>query len=68
MSRWFLVLVATAIAVVSAMSFEPPGPEKRHAAIGATNGLPLALRRALALDDSFQPVPVSNPGLRRNRQ
>ena len=43
------------------MGFEPPGPQKRLEAIGATNGLPAVLRRALALDDSFQPVPVPGP-------
>lgn len=44
MSRLFLILVALAVAVASAMSFEPPGPEQRLAAIGATNGLPVVLR------------------------
>ena len=43
------------------MGFEPPGPQKRLEAIGATNGLPAVLQRALALDDSFQPVPVPSP-------
>jgi archaemetzincin len=43
------------------MGFEPPGPQKRLEAIGATNGLPAVLQRALALDDSFQPVTVPSP-------
>ena len=43
------------------MGFEPPGPQKRLEAIGATNGLPAALQRAITPDDDFQPVPVPGP-------
>ena len=43
------------------MGFEPPGSQKRLEAIGATNVLPAVPRRALALDDSFEPVPVPGP-------
>src|ERR1039458_1394144 len=55
------ISIAMVVAVSSTMGFEPPGPQKRLEAIGATNGLPAVLRRALALDDSFQPVPVPGP-------
>jgi len=55
------VSIAIVVAVSSTMGFEPPGPQKRLEAIGATNGLPAVLQRALALDDSFQPVPVPSP-------
>jgi archaemetzincin len=40
------------------MGFQPPGPQKRLEAIGATNGLPAALQGAFTPDDDFQPVPV----------
>jgi len=55
------ISIAMVLAVSSTMGFEPPGPQKRLEAIGATNGLPAVLQRALALDDSFQPVPVPSP-------
>ena len=44
------------------MGFEPPGAAQRLEAIGATNGLPDPLQRALAPDGDFQPVPVPGPG------
>ena len=40
--------------------FTPPGREARLAAIGPTNGLPTALRRALE-PDGFDPVPTPGP-------
>ena len=43
------------------MGFEPPRPQKRLEAIGATNGLPAALQRTFTPDDDFQPVPVPGP-------
>src|ERR1035437_10091489 len=52
------ISIAMVVAVSSTMGFEPPGPQKRLEAIGATNGLPAGLRRALALDDSCQPAPL----------
>ncbi len=61
MRKPFLISAATVVGVCSIMGFEPPGPQKRLEAIGATNGLPLALQRALAPDDSFQPVPIPGP-------
>jgi archaemetzincin len=61
MRQALFISIAIVIAVSSTMGFEPPGPQKRLEAIGATNGLPAVLRRALALDDSFQPVPVPGP-------
>ncbi len=57
-----LVSTAALVAVSSSMGFEPPGPQQRAEAIGATNGLSAVLQRALAPGDSFQPVPVPSPG------
>ena len=39
----------------------PPSREARLAAIGPTNGLPAALRRALEPGDDFGPVPMPGP-------
>jgi archaemetzincin len=58
MRKAILVSGVAVITVCSSMGFEPPGPQKRPEAIGATNGLPLVLQRAFAPDDSFQPVPI----------
>jgi archaemetzincin len=61
MRKILLISAAAVIAVSSSMGFEPPGPQKRLEAIGTTDGLPARLQRALAPDDSFQPVPVPGP-------
>ncbi|HXP61340.1 MAG TPA: hypothetical protein VN829_12665 [Dongiaceae bacterium] len=61
MRKTLLISAAAVIAVSTSMGFEPPGPQKRLEAIGTTDGLPAVLRRALAPDDSFQPVPVPGP-------
>ena len=61
MRKALLISAAAVIAVSSSMGFEPPGPQKRLEAIGRTDGLPAVLQRALAPDDSFQPVPVPGP-------
>jgi archaemetzincin len=59
--KTLLISAAAVIALSSSMGFDPPGPQKRLEAIGTTDGLPAALQRALAPDDSFQPVPVPGP-------
>ena len=41
--------------------FTPPGREARLAAIGPTDGLPAALRRALEPGADFDPVPTPGP-------
>jgi archaemetzincin len=41
--------------------FTPPGREARLAAIGSTDGLPAALRRAIESVDDFNPVPAPGP-------
>ena len=55
------ISIAIVVAVSSTRGFEPPGPQKRLEAIGATNGLPAALQRAFTPDHDFQPVPVPGP-------
>jgi archaemetzincin len=62
MNRFLLILFATVIAVSSATGFEPPGPQQRLEAIGATNGLPELLQRAFTPANDFPPVPVPGPG------
>src|SRR6266567_5542135 len=60
--RKLIVISAAAMAAVSSsMGFEPPGPQQRREAIGPTRALPVALQRAFAPDESFQPVPVPGP-------
>ena len=61
MRKTLLISAAAVMAGSTSMGFEPPGPQKRLDAIGQTDGLPAALRRALAPDNSFQPVPVPGP-------
>jgi archaemetzincin len=61
MRQALFISIAIVVAVSSTMGFEPPGPQKRLKAIGATNGLPTALQRAFTPDDDFQPVPVPGP-------
>ena len=61
MRHALLISSAIAIAVSSTMGFEPPGPQKRLEAIGATNGLAATLQRAFTPDEDFQPVPVPGP-------
>jgi archaemetzincin len=61
MSGHVLILVAAVIGVSSAMGFEPPGPQQRFEAIGATNGLAGLLQRAFTPGDDFQPVPAPGP-------
>lgn len=61
MRKALLISIATTVAVSSTMGFEPLGPQKRLAAIGATNGLPATLQRAFTPDDDFQQVPVPSP-------
>jgi archaemetzincin len=55
------LFVALILSGACTMAFEQPGPEDRRAAIGATEGLPAALRRALAPDADFEPVPAPGP-------
>jgi archaemetzincin len=43
------------------MAFEPPGPGERRRAIGPTASLPEVMRRALAADEDFQPIPAPAP-------
>jgi archaemetzincin len=43
------------------MQFKPPSLPERLAAIGDTENLPPALRRALTPDEGFAPVPVPSP-------
>ena len=62
MRRALLVSAVAVMALSSGMAFEPPGTQKQLEAIGVTNGLPPALQRALAPNDSFEPVPVPGPG------
>ena len=60
--RKLIVISAAAVAAVSSsVGFEPPGPQQRREAIGPTRALPVALQRAFAPDESFQPVPVPGP-------
>jgi len=61
MRQALLISSAIAVAVSSTMGFEPPGPQKRLEAIGATNGLAATLQRAFTPDEDFQPVPVPGP-------
>jgi len=56
-----LSLLAVALALGSGdtvMGFEPPGPVERRLAIGPTKSLPEVLRRALAPDEDFLPIPA----------
>ncbi len=62
MRTTILLSAAVVGAVCSGMGFEPPGPQKRLEAIGATDGLPAVLQRAFGADESFDPVPIPSPG------
>jgi len=59
-----LSLLAVALALGSgcvAMAFEPPGAAERRRAIGSTESLPEVMRRALAPDEDFRPIPAPSP-------
>ena len=45
-----------------AMSFKPPTAAERTKAIGATEGLPEILKKALEPGDDFEPIPTPEPG------
>lgn len=63
MKRVLLPAIAALIVIpVWAMEFTPPNPAERLRAIGPTEGLPEALRRAFDPDGDFEPMPIPRPG------
>jgi archaemetzincin len=46
---------------LTAMQFTPSNAVGRLAAIGATDGLPQELRKAVEPDEAFQPIPIPGP-------
>ena len=52
---------ALCFALGAAVQFKPPTEQERTAALGQTDGLPETLRRALAPDDDFDPIPAPGP-------
>lgn len=56
-----LILAFLAPLAGATMPFTPPDLQTRHAAIGSTADLPLAVQRALEPDDSFRAIPPPGP-------
>jgi archaemetzincin len=61
-TTFFLTIIFFALLATLAMNFKQPTASERLEAIGAIEGLPENLKKALEPGDDFEPIPIPKPG------